>query len=60
MFLRVLPEKMQLDLLWSKWGSNVGSTEFRDIAATQTAHVMGIQKPLRSIQRHSVSGRKLS
>ena len=38
--LRMLPERMQLDLLWQKADANVGFSEFRDTVVTQSARVM--------------------
>ena len=49
--LRMLPEQMQLDLLWQKADANVGFSEFRDTVATQSARVMNIQKPQRGIHQ---------
>ena len=47
--LRMLPEKMQLDLLWQASKVEVGFSEFRDHVVAQCARVMNIQKPNRGI-----------
>ena len=47
--LRMLPERMQLDLLWQKADKDVGFCEFRDTVVTQSARAMNIQKPTRGI-----------
>ena len=49
--LRMLPEKMQLDLLWQASKVEVGFSEFRDHVVAQCARVMNIQKPHRGIHQ---------
>jgi hypothetical protein len=43
--LRILPEKMQLDLLWHATKEDIGFAEFRDHIVSQSALVMNVTKP---------------
>ena len=51
--LRLLPEKVQLDLMWNASEASLGFAQFRDLVVQKSARIMNIQMPQRSI--HQVS-----
>ena len=48
---RMLPERVQLDLLWSASDQTKGFTQFRDLVVTASAKMLNIQKPQRGIHQ---------
>ena len=49
--LRLLPEKIQSDLLWDAANLDVSFTKFRDIVVSQTDRLLNIKKPQRGIHQ---------
>ena len=49
--LRMLPERIQLDLLWSASDQSKNFAQFRDLVVTASAKMLNIQKPQRGIHQ---------
>ena len=49
--LRLLPEKIQSDLLWNAANVDVSFAKFRDTVVSQTARLLNIKKPHRGIHQ---------
>ena len=49
--LRMLPEKMQLDLMWNASEESMSFSQFRDLVVAKSAKVLNIQKPRRGIHQ---------
>ena len=49
--LRMLPERMQLDLMWQSADKDKSFAQFRDIVVTQSARIINVQRPQRGIHQ---------
>ena len=49
--LRLLPERIQSDLLWDAANIDVSFAKFRDIVVSQTARLLDITRPQRGIHQ---------